>query len=235
MSDRRDMNWKLADLAEEGYEDADIDASSDSGANILLAKISSGNRTTPVSITQRRRPSLMKLTTGAGKRKMSQPKKTIRANSRKRTTFENLTPTHGYTQSPTGIIINPNSTGSSSSSFFVKLKFWDGLIDEYFEDVSKNNAPISNETDNNVDVCVTGEQKTPFSEYKERTGPSVATHSSRLQGPSTSGSATEPIVMDNTPEETPPIVTQTRLSARPRSNVEPPQFQGERRYVDNLE
>ena len=52
-------------------------------------------------------------------------------------------------------------------------------------------------------ICVTGEQKTPFSEYKERTRPSVATHSSRLPGPSTSGSATEPIVKDNRPEEIP--------------------------------
>ena len=203
MSERRARNWKLADWAEEGYEDADIDAWSDSEANIMLAKISPGNRTTLIPITQRRRPSLMKLTTGAGKKKMSQPKKTTRANSQKRTTFENLTPTHRYTQSLTEIIINPKSTGSSSSSFFVKFQFLGRRDRRVFEDVSNNNAPVSHETDNNVDLFVTGEQKTPLSEYEERTGPSVATHSSRLPGPSTSGSATEPIVIDNTPKENP--------------------------------
>ena len=92
-------------------------------------------------------------------------------------------------------------TTSSSSS--LNLNSWDGLIDEYFEDVSTNNAPISHETDNNVDLSVTVEQKIPLSDYDERSELSVAAHSSRLPGLSTSASEIELIVLNNTPEETP--------------------------------
>ena len=90
-------------------------------------------------------------------------------------------------------------------------------------------------TDNNIDLSVTGKYKTPLSESEERRGPTVAAHSGKLPGQLTSGSATKPLVLDNTPEETPPIVKQTRPSDRPRQNVGHPQFYRERRYVDNRE
>ena len=47
-SDHRDWNWELHDGAEDRYEHADMDVSSDPKANIPLTKISSGNRTTPI-------------------------------------------------------------------------------------------------------------------------------------------------------------------------------------------
>ena len=52
------------DRAEDGYQDADMDLSSDSEANLPLAKISSGNRTTLIPAAQRTRPSLKQMTTG---------------------------------------------------------------------------------------------------------------------------------------------------------------------------
>ena len=66
-------------------------------------------------------------------------------------------------------------------------------------------------------------------------GPSVAAHSSSPPGPSSSGSVSEPIVLDSTSEETPRIATQTRSAIRPKKNVGPPQFYGELRYVDIVE
>ena len=63
LSDRRAMNWEPHDGAEDVYEDADMDLSSDSEANIPLAKISSGNRKIPIPTAQLRQSSQMKLTT----------------------------------------------------------------------------------------------------------------------------------------------------------------------------
>ena len=63
LSDRRAMNWELHDGAEDVYEDADMDLSSDSEANIPLARISSENRKIPIPTAQRRQSSQMKLTT----------------------------------------------------------------------------------------------------------------------------------------------------------------------------
>ena len=42
MSDRRARNWELHNETKDGYEDADMDFSSDSEASIPLAKICSG-------------------------------------------------------------------------------------------------------------------------------------------------------------------------------------------------
>ena len=60
MSGRRERNWELHDGAEIGYV---MHASSDSEADLPLAKISSGNRTTPIPIAKRRRSPHMKLIT----------------------------------------------------------------------------------------------------------------------------------------------------------------------------
>ena len=62
MSDRWVKNWELHDGAEEGYEVAVMDSSSE--LDIPLAKISHGNRTTPIPISHRKRPTISKLTTG---------------------------------------------------------------------------------------------------------------------------------------------------------------------------
>ena len=150
-------------------------------------------------------------------------------------------PRPGITQTPPQNIVIAESpqklSGSSTSSSSLKLNSWVGLIDEYFEDGSNNNAPKCQEiaTHNNVDLSVTGKYKTPLSESEERKGPTVADHSGKLPGQLTSGSAPKPLVLDNTPEETPPIVKQTRPSDRPRQIVGPPQLYGERRYVDKAE
>ena len=88
--------------------------------------------------------------------------------------------------------------------------------------MSNNNTPINQDSDNNVDLSFTGE--------KVPSGPLFATQASSLPGPSSSG-ASEPILLDNTPEETPPVATQPRSTIRPRRNMGPPQFYGERRYV----
>ena len=61
MSDRRDRNWELHDGAQDGYEDAHMNFSSESEANNPLAKFLSGNRTTPIPIAQRRQSSHMKI------------------------------------------------------------------------------------------------------------------------------------------------------------------------------
>ena len=104
----------------------------------------------------------VKTLSSAGKRKMSPPKKTIRANNLKRTTFGNTTPTPGTTQTPSEMVIIPESpqksSGSSSSSSSLNLNSWDGLIDVYFEDVSNNNIPIRQElaSNYNVDLSVVG-------------------------------------------------------------------------------
>ena len=78
-------------------------------------------------------------------------------------------------------------------SFSLNLKFWEGLINKYFEDGSNNNAPFNQESYNNVDLSFTGEEVP--------SGPTVAAHSSSLPGPSPSNSLSEPIVLDSTAHE----------------------------------
>ena len=171
----------------------------------------------------------------AGKSKSSPPKKSTSAYPQKKTTCGNSTcgnPTSTQTNTNplTEVSVIPKSPQKSSGSFAsssLNLNSWDGLISESFEDVSNNNAPFNQESYNNLDLSFTGEEIP--------SGPSVAAHSSSLPGPSSSGSASEPIVLDSLPEETPRIATQTRSAIRPRRNVGPPQFYGELRYVDIVE
>ena len=153
-----------------------------------------------------------------------QKKKKTRGDS----TCGNATSTQTNTITSTEVIFIPESpqksSGLSSSPTSLNLTSWDGLIDNYFEDVSNKSALIKQEPYNNVDLSLTGE------EIPSR--PWVATHSSSLPGLSSAGSASDLIVLDSTPEETPPIATQTSSATRPRRNVGPIQFYGESRYVD---
>ena len=64
LSDRRARNWELHEGAEDGYEDPEMNDSSDSETNFPLAQISSGNRTNLIPMAGDRRSSHMKLTTG---------------------------------------------------------------------------------------------------------------------------------------------------------------------------
>ena len=133
------------------------------------------------------------------------------------------TSTQTITIPSTEVIVIPESpqksSGSSSSPTSLNLNSWDGLIDKIFEDISNNNALIKQELYNNVDLSFTGEEVP--------NGPWVAIHSSSLPGLSSAGSASDPIVLDSTPEETPPIATQTSSATRLRRNVGPTQFYGE--------
>ena len=118
-------------------------------------------------------------------------------------TGENPTPIQTTTSRSTEVIVitvSPQkSSGSTSSYSSLNLNSWDGLFDENLKDVSNNNTPFNQNLDNFVDSSVTGEEVP--------SGPSVTTLNSSLPGPSTIDSALEPIVLDSTPEETPPVAT----------------------------
>ena len=46
------------------------------------------------------------------------------------------------------------SSGSSSS---LNLNSWDGIIDDYFDDMTNNNVPPSHQAESNQGLSVTGE------------------------------------------------------------------------------
>ena len=85
----------------------------------------------------------------AGKKKRSLLKKAIRTDSLRKPISGNTTLTLGSIQILPQIVIIPESpqkiSGSYSSSSSLNSNSWDGLVDDYFEEVSNNNAPICQE------------------------------------------------------------------------------------------
>ena len=120
------------------------------------------------------------------------------------------------------------SSGSSSS---LNLDSWDGIIDDYFDDVINNKIPQRHHSESNQGLSVTGTVGSPHpsSEMPAKTDlrEIVVIHDSTT----TEGSQDNPILSDSTAEHTdnPTIEPQ---NSRPRRNVGPPQFYGNHRFID---
>ena len=161
----------------------------------------------------------------AGKRKLSPPKTAVstpaghsgQGTSRSFNTRAGTgTPTvSAATQDPSRI-----SSGSSSS---LNLDSWDGIIDDYFDDVTNNNIPQSLQSEPNQGLSVTStvESPHPSSERSADTDPReiVVIHDTTM----TEGSQGNPILVDSIPEHTDSPTIKPRNS-RPRRNVAPHSF-----------
>ena len=99
--------------------------------------------------------------------------------------------------------------------------------------MTKNNVPLLQQVDSgpNNELSFTGDDHTQSTTPKH-TGSTE--HPAVMDAPEAAtreGSEKNPILLDSTPEELSPVRQQPRPS-RPRRNVGPPKFFGERRYID---
>ena len=141
----------------------------------------------------------------------------------------------GLTQSldtPTGAettqILIQISSGSSSS---LNLNSWDGIIDNYFDNVTNNNFPPSHQFESNQGLSVTGDAHSP----QLRPNLLVNTDQRAIKEIPDSGelkdSENNPIMLDSAPEAVVPSNSHSRHT-RPRRNVGPPKFFGDRCFFD---
>ena len=169
----------------------------------------------------------------AGKRKLSPPKKAVSTpagHSGQGTS--RMFNTRAGTGTPTVSAATQDSSRiSSGSSSSLNLDSWDGIIDDYFDDVTNNHIPQSLQSESNQGLSVTGtvESPHPSSERSANTDPReiVIIHDATM----TEGSQENPILVDSIPEHTDSPKIKPRNS-RPRRNVGPPQFFGNRRFIE---
>ena len=168
----------------------------------------------------------------AGKRKLSPPKKagSISAGHSRQGTPRTEIISSG-TSAPTASPATQDSLKLSSGSSSLNLDSWDGIIEDYFDDVTNNNVPQMPYTETNQGLSITGHAETP-----PLSSEGTANNDSReivvIHDANTSeGSQDNPIMIDSIPEQTTSVTPKTRNS-RPRRNVGPPQFYGNRRFID---
>ena len=120
---------------------------------------------------------------------------------------------------------------SSVSSSSLNLNSSDGIIDDYFDDMTNNNLPPSHQAESNQGLSVTGNAHSPQS----RPNLSVNTDQrSIIEVPDSAeieGSENNLILLDSAPEGLAPSVFQPRHSRR-RRNLGLPKFIGERQNID---
>ena len=168
----------------------------------------------------------------AGKRKLSPPKKagSISAGHSRQGTPRTEIISSG-TSAPTASSATQDSPKLSSGSSSLNLDSWDGIIEDYFDDATNNNVPQNSYTETNQGLSITGHAETPALSSE-----GTANNDSReivvIHDANTSvGSQDNPIMIDSIPEQTTSVTPKTRNS-RPRRNVGPPQFYGNRRFID---
>ena len=168
----------------------------------------------------------------AGKRKLSPPKKagsTTAGHSRQGTPRTEFI--RSGTSAPTASPATQDSPKLSSGSSSLNLDSWDGKIEDYFDDVTNNNVPQNPHTESNQGLSITGHVESPLlsSEWTANNDPReiVVIHDANTS----EGSQDNPIMIDSIPEQTTSVTPKTRNS-RPRRNVGPPQFYGNRRFID---
>ena len=100
--------------------------------------------------------------------------------------------------------LSRNTSGSSSS---LNFNSWDGIIDNYFDDMTNNNVPLSHQADSgsNQGLSFTGDDHTQ-STRPNLTGSTE--HPSVGDAPDAAtieSSEKNPILLDSTPEEPSPV------------------------------
>ena len=160
----------------------------------------------------------------AGKRKLSTPKKIIgkdqtqlnqgisRADRR----------THVSGPSTDPFFTHDLSRDTSDSSSSLNLNSWGGIIDDYFDDMTNKNVPLSQQADSgsNQGLSFTGD------DHNQSTRPNLTGSTENpavVDAPDAAtieGSERNQILLDSTPEELSPVEQQPRPS-RPCRNVGP--------------
>ena len=169
----------------------------------------------------------------AGKRKLSPPKKAVStpAGHSGQGTSRTFNTRAGIIAPTVSAATQDSSRISSGSSSSLNLDSWEGIIDDYFDDVTNNNIPQSHHSESNQGFSVTGtvESPHPSSEMPANTDlrEIVVIHDSTT----TEESQDNPILVEITPEhaDSPTIKPQ---NSRPRRNVGPPKFYGNRLFID---
>ena len=121
-----------------------------------------------------------------------------------------------------------NYSGSSSS---LNLNSWDGIIDDYFDDVTNNNLQQSHQSESNHGLSVTGTADCPHLSSQLSVHIDLREIINIPDSAEAQGSQDNPILIDSIPESTANPTIQLRQS-RPCRNMGPPQFCGNRRFID---
>ena len=169
----------------------------------------------------------------AGKRKLLQAKKAVSTPSGHsgQGTSGAIT-NRAWTGAPTVSVATQDSSQiSSGSSSSLNLNSWDGIIDDYFDDVTNNNIPQSHHSESNQDLSVTGTVDSPHSSSERPVNTDLREIVNIPDPAEAEGSQDNPILSDKTPDSTVNPTIHLRQS-RPRRNVGPPQFYGNRRFID---
>ena len=169
----------------------------------------------------------------AEKRKLSPPKKAVSTpsgHSEKGTS--RAFNTRAGTSAPTVSVATQDSSRiSSGSSSSLNLDSWDGIIDDYFDDVSNNNIPQSHHSESNQSLSVIGTVESPHPSSERPANTDLREIVIIPDSTEAEGSQDNPILLDSTPEPTVSPTIMPRHS-RPRRNVGPPQFLRNSRFID---
>ena len=142
------------------------------------------------------------------------------------------TRTRSHDPSTERVVIHESRRNTSGSSSSLNLNSWDGIIEDYFDDVSNINMPFNEEagSGSNYEICVTSDESAlPM----PSTGPAERRLGSDL--PETllkAGSEVGPVRFNTAPKNPFPVENQSR-PLRFRRNVRPPKFFGDQRNIDN--
>ena len=159
----------------------------------------------------------------AGKRKLSPPKKAVSTPSgHSGQGTSRASNTRAGISAPTVSVATQDSSRiSSSSSSSLNLESWDGIIDDYFDDVTNNNIPQSHHSESNQGLSVTGTVESPHPSSERPANTDLREIVIIPDSTATEGSQDNPTLVDSTPEPTVSPTTKPRHS-RPRRNVPPP-------------
>ena len=169
----------------------------------------------------------------AGKRKLSPPKKAVSTPSGHsgQGTSRAFNIRAGTSAPTVSVATQYSSRISSGSSSSLNLDSWDGIIDNYFDDLTNNNIPQSHHSESNQGLSVTGTVDSPHPSSERPANTDLREIVNIPDSTEAEGSQDNPILLDSTPEPTVSATINLRHS-RSRRNVSPPQFYGNRRFID---
>ena len=161
----------------------------------------------------------------AGKRKLLPPKKAVSTPSGHsgQGTSRTLNTRAGISAPTVSVATQDSSRISSGSSSSLNLDSWDGIIDDYFDDLTNNNIPQSHHSESNQGLNVTGTVESPHPSSEMPANTDLREIDIIHDSTATEGSQDNPILVDNTPEPTDSPMIKPRNS-RPRRNVGPHSF-----------